>query len=422
MKRRQFLTMSALASVATVAACSDSSGADGGGGAGRAQVRYGHWDNGSAQAKFAALFEEFMSEHEGIEILQEFADYSAFQERMTTQIAGGEVADIFWIASPQVLAYKQAGIYHDLADLPNFDFDSIDADILDRLKLDDQLLTLPCGMITPAFRWNQTFLDAVGGSVPEQWTWESTAELLRDYAANNSEGHKGIIYHAGHDLTLEAWLRQHGEDLWTEGGQLGASVECVSDYVDWWEKLRVDEVTVSIDEQGGINGAWNELGSKVLADIGSHNQILESAAVFPDYVLEQVPTPALADAEAGHRFTYFVRMAVYKDTESLDAAGQVLNWNLNDPGFITELGPVQGTPASSQQRDALADSDDPNIQQMNVVMDEVLTEEMRPRFETPPNASTWRNQYNEALEKVVLGQASITDAITQWHDQVSSSL
>lgn len=363
-----------------------------------------------------------MADNPDIEILQEFADYNAFQERMTTQIAGGEVADIFWIASPQVLAYNQAGIYHDLNELPNFDFDGIDADILERLKIGGTLNTMPCGMITPAFRWNKTFLDAVGGTAPDTLTWDSAAEFLRDYAANNSEGHAGIIYHAGHDLTLEAWLRQHGEDLWTEDGKLGASVECVSDYVDWWEKLRVDEITTSIEEQGGINGAWNDFGSKALADIGSHNQILEAAAIFPDYELVQAPTPALADAADGHRFTYFVRMGVYEGTKSFDAVGSVLDWCLNDPDFITELGPVQGTPASGAQREALADSDDHNIQQTNVVMDEVLAEQMKPRYDTPPNASTWRTKYDAALEKIVLGQSSITDAITEWHTEVGSAL
>ena len=423
MKRRQFLTLGAAAGfAATLAACSDGSG--GGGGGGQQQVRYGHWDNGSAQAKYAALFEAFMAENDDIELLQEFASFDAFQERMTTQIAGGEVSDIFWIAAPQILAYGQAGIYHDLEELPGFDFESLDAGILDRLRLDGKLTTLPVGLITPAFRWNQTYLDAIGAAAPETFTWDSTAEFLRDYTANNPDGNKGIFYHAGHDLTLDAWLRQHGDGLWTEDGKLGASIESISDYVNWWEKLRTDEITLSIEEQGGISTSWNELGTRVLADIGSHNQILEAAAVFPDFELKQVPTPVAADAVAGHAFTYFVRLGVYKDVpeERLEAIGRVLDYNLNDADFITELGPVQGTPASSLQREALEGTEDPNIQQANSVTDAVLAQEMRPRFEAPPNANTWRRHYDAALEKVVLGQASITEAITEFHTTVSGSL
>ncbi|MBZ2197943.1 ABC transporter substrate-binding protein [Occultella gossypii] len=424
MKRRQFLGLGAAASVAALAACSNGTNSGGGSSGGVSQVRYGHWDNGSAQALYAALFQKFMDANEDIEILQEFASYDAFQERMTTQIAGGEVADIFWIASPQILAYNQAGIYHDVEGLPGFDFDSLDADMLDRLKIDGKLNTLPVGMITPCFRYNQTFLDELGAEAPSVWSWDSTAEFLRDYTNNNPDGNKGIFYHAGHDLTLEAWLRQHGEDLWTEDGQLGASIDGIASYLDWWEQLRLDEVTLSVEEQGGIQGAWNEFGSKVLSDIGSHNQILEASLVFPDFELREVPTPVLEDAADGHAFTYFVRVGVYEGVpeDRLEAVGRVLDFNLNSEEFITELGPVQGTPASLRQRTALEGTDDPNIQQANSVTDAVLAQEMRPRYDAPPNASTWRREYDAAIEQVVLGQASITDAVTQFHSTVSGSL
>lgn len=140
MKRRQFLTLGAATSIA-LAACSRESTAASGGASGGAQVRYGHWDNGSAQALYAELFQKFMEENDDIEILQEFASYDAFQERMTTQIAGGQVPDIFWIASPQILAYGEAGIYHDVEELPGLEYDPLDADMLDRLKIGGKLTT-----------------------------------------------------------------------------------------------------------------------------------------------------------------------------------------------------------------------------------------------------------------------------------------
>ncbi|WP_168211915.1 ABC transporter substrate-binding protein [Ruania zhangjianzhongii] len=423
MKRRHFLSLGAASGLA-LAACSRESNASGGGSGDGVQVRYGHWDNGSAQAIYAELFQQFMEENDDIEILQEFASYDAFQERMTTQIAGGQVPDIFWIASPQILAYSDAGIYREVEELPGLEYDQLDTDMLDRLKIDGKLTTLPVGMITPCLRWNQTFLDEVGAEVPETWTWDSVAEFLRDYTDNNGEGRKGIFYHAGHDLTLEAWLRQHGEDLWTEDGQLGASIEGISEYLQWWERLRTDGVTLSIEEQGGINGSWNEFGSQVLTDIGSHNQILEASAVFPDYELRELPTPTNESPADGHGFTYFVRLGIYKDVpdERLEAVGRVVNFNLNSEEFITELGPVQGTPASARQRAALEDTTDPNIQQANSVTDAILEQEMRPRFDAPAGANTWRREYDAAIEQIVLGQQSITDAVTQFHTTVRAGL
>lgn len=426
MDRRSFLAMAGGASAAMVAAsCASSNGSDGSSGSGSGTVvRYGHWDNGSAQALYAELFQDFMDDNPDIEVRQEFASFNAFQERMTTQIAGGEVADIFWVAAAQILAYNEAGIYADLEKLPGFDLDALDADIVDRLRIDGKLTTLPNGLIVPCLRWNQTFLDEVGAEVPSAWTWNLLAEWLTDYTKNNPKGRRGIFYHAGHDLTLEAWLRQNGEDLWTEDGQLGASVECISEYLAWWEELRNSGTTLTIEEQGGIGVNWSELGSEVLADISSHNQIIEASSVFPDYVLQQRPTPTIDAPAEGHAFTFFERLGVYSRVpeENLEAVGRLLTFTLTDVGYIEKLGPLQGTPASAARREALENSDDPNVQQVNAVTNEILEMPMRPRFEAPANASTWRRHFDAALEQIVFNDTSITAAVTEFHSTVSAAI
>ena len=416
--------MIAGASLLTIASCSGGSSGQSGG---ATTIRYGHWDNGLAQSTYAQLFEDFMAANEDANVDQEFASFNDFQERMTTQIAGGTVPNIFWIAAPQVITYHSQGLYRDLSGLPHFDYDQYDEETLERIRIDGELNTLPMGISIPSLRYNATYLDEDGAALPDyesEWTWDNLAEFLIDYTNNASEDRRGILYSPGHDLAFEGWLRQQGEDLWTEDRQLGASVDGFASWMDWWERLRKAGATVAVEEQGGISPSWTEFGHRALFAIGNQNHILEAAPVFPDSEFEQRTLPANADAAEGHSFGYFVRLAVYESTPEsmMDSIGRLLDFNLNDPDWMTTLGPVMGAPVSASQMDAAREDSDPNVQQVIQVTDDTFAKPMRPRHDAPPGSSTWRLEFDRALEQLALGSKTIQEAAEDAHKGIQAGL
>jgi len=419
-RRTLLLAAGVLGAGAALSACSQEGGATGG----TTKIRYGHWDNGNAQATFAALFQSFMDANEGIEVAQEFASYADFQERMTTQIAGKNVADIFWVASPQVITYYNNNLFHDLDELPGFDFSQYDESMLERIKIDGKLNTMPMGMSIPAFRYNATYLEEAGASLPANWTWDSLAEFLVDYSKDAPAGRYACLYQPAHDLALEGWLRQHGEDLWTEDRKLGASVEALSEYVNWWEKLRAAGATPSFEEQDGVAPGWNDHGAKVLFTVGNQNHIIEASDVYPDYTFKQRVIPTIESPAEGHAFGYLVRLAVYSltDESKLEAIGKLLEFNLNSAEWMSTLGPVMGAPISRSQQAAARESTDQRIQEVLAVTDETLAAPSRPRFDAPPGSSTWRMEYERGIEAVALGSKSITEAMTEFHKTISDKI
>src|SRR5258708_7957165 len=110
--RRGFLKLAmastaASLSVAAVTGCGGGSGAAGGGG-GKGSLRYAWWGNNIRQQNYTKALQQFSAANQDIAIEPEFAEYTAFQERMTTQIAARQVPEIFWIASPQVMTYNKS--------------------------------------------------------------------------------------------------------------------------------------------------------------------------------------------------------------------------------------------------------------------------------------------------------------------------
>lgn len=417
-RRSLFAGASALGAAAGLAACGGNAGS------GNTQVRYGHWDNGNAQATFQKLFQQFMEQNDEVDVAVEFASYDDFQERMTTQIAGKNVADVFWVASPQVMTYEANGLYRDIADIPGFDLGQYDEDLLERIRIDGNLNTMPMGMSIPAIRWNATYAEEDGIEFPTNTTWDDLGEFLIDYSKDARDERKGLFYQPDTDLSFEAWTRQRGEDLWTEDGKLGASIDTIAAWLNWWEKLRNAGATLSLDEQGSVAPSWNEHGSKVLASFVNQNHILEAAQVFPDHRFRQSVVPVTEGAASGHAFGYLVRLAVYSGTKDdrLEAIGKLLNFNLNSPEWIRELGPVMGAPLSKSQVDEVRTSEDPDVQEVVAVTDETLAAESRARFDAPSGSSTWRLELRRAVESVAMGGEDVNAAAQSFHETITGQI
>ena len=95
--------------VGALAACGGVAG--GGSGGADGGLRYAFWGNNVRQTNYQKAFDLMAEQNEELALKVEFAEYSAFQERMTTQMAAGNVADIFWVPSPQVMTYYSNGLY-----------------------------------------------------------------------------------------------------------------------------------------------------------------------------------------------------------------------------------------------------------------------------------------------------------------------
>ena len=414
MDRRRFMQLAGLAALG--AAGTAALGACGGGGSGGTEIRYAWWGDTVRQQKYNQALELFAQHNPGVEVRPEFADYDAFQERITVQTAGRDVPDVFWIPSPHVMSYHAAGLYRRLDDIPSLDLSAYSPAQLESYRIDGELNTLPRSVLTAAVRYNQTFLDEAGAQLPaddaQGWTWDGLSEFLIDYTRDAPDGRKGIHYNAQADLCFEAWLRQHGQDLWTADGRMGFDAAALEGWFEWWEVLRRAGAATSLSEQEGAQPEWPVVGDRVLMTFGNSNHIADEAPMFPDYEFGLRPMPVLADAAPGHRFGYLSRLAVYAgiDDDAVDAAGRLVHFNINDPAMLRIVGLSVGAPANPQMLQEAYAIANPDETKMLEVVERELAEEQKPRYEAPAGSGTWRTIMTRGVEEVALERASVTDA------------
>lgn len=406
--RRSLFGLAAAATAAATAGCTGvaGSGGAGGGGSANTSVRFAWWGNNVRQQNYMTAFEQFGEDHPEISIEPEFADYSPYQERMTTQMAARNVPDIFWVPSPNVLTYYSNGLYHDISEIETLDLADYDQEDLDSFMIDGSLNTMPFASTTPVVRVNQDFADADDVRLPEPdepWSWDDLAEFARDYSKEQQQ-RKALSYYVDHDLTFESWLRQRGEDLWSEDGTMGFSQEGLADWIDWWEKLRKAGATTSLSEQDGPAPDWGLVGDKILMTCGSSNHLIDDAEMFPDYTFTLRQPPAPESAESGHRFIYTPRMAIYAeiDESKLDAAGTLLNFCTNNVEMIKTVGLTMGAPVNPRVAEEMREFASDNEKQCLDMVGAAREADRRPRFEAPPGSSTWRDVMQRECERVAL--------------------
>ncbi|GAA4431839.1 extracellular solute-binding protein [Georgenia halophila] len=427
MNRRSFMKTTGLGvlGASVLAACGEGSSSAQGGGT--TEVRFAWWGGTERQQMYNDALDLFEKQNSGITVLPEFADYDAYQERMVTQMAAGDVPEVFWIPSAQVLTYHAAGLYRPLDDLEALDLSDFSEADLESFKLHGELNTMPKSLSSPALRYNQTFLEDEGLEMlpdDEGWTWDALSEYLIDYTNNNAQGRKGTTYNAQTDLCFEAWLRQHGQQLWTADGEAGFDVDGVAGWFEWWETLRKAGAATSLSEQEGPAPEWPVVGDKVLATFGNSNHIADEAAMYPDYEFLLRRMPVLPDAEAGHRFIYLSRLAMYQDTEDsrIEATAKLIDFNINASDMLQIVGLSAGAPPNPRLLQEAYETATPDEEKMLAIIEEEQAAERRPRYESPAGSSTWRIIMTRGVEEVALERSSISDAATRVVEDIRAAL
>ncbi len=427
--RRNLFTLSALVggSLAGAGALVGCGGVGGGSGTSEEALRYAMWGNNVRQQNYQKAFEEMQAAVPDLQIAMEFAEYTAFQERMTTQMAARSVPDVFWVPAPQVMTYHANDLYRNLEDIETLDLSDYSATDLEGFKLEGQLNTMPFGVFVPVVRYNKTFAEEDGVELPEDgsgWTWDSLAEFARDYSENSSEGRKALAYSADSDLSFENWLRQRGEQLWTQDGRIGFTEDGLASWFSWWEDLRKAGATTSISEQDGVGPDWPTIGDKVLMNFGNSNHIIDDAKQFPDYEFALRHPPVVQGAAEGFQYLYYPRMAVYSgaDDAAVEKAGHVLTYCTSTVEMLQTVGLTMGAPVNPRVAEEIKASASPDELAMLEVVAEDRAIERVPRYEAPPGSSTWRTVMTRVLEQVTLGDTSVSDAASSMIDEVSTAI
>ncbi|MDS2172738.1 ABC transporter substrate-binding protein [Nesterenkonia sp. CL21] len=201
---------------------------------GDVDLRFSWWGSGLRMEQTEAIIDAFEQEHPHISIEGSYSDFGGHWEQLATQTAGGDAPDIIQMDDKYLREYADRGA---LLDLTAVDTSGIDQDAVDNGRTEDGLFGITTGINSLALGANPELFAEVGVEMPddEAWTWEDFAAITEELSANLDDAYG--TNETNEPGGFQVWLRQQGQHLTTDEGELGFEADDLAEYYDYWLDL-----------------------------------------------------------------------------------------------------------------------------------------------------------------------------------------
>lgn len=323
--------------------------------------RFSWWGGDSRHAATLEVIEMYMEENPNVTIVPEYAAWSGFQDKFTTQYAGGTNADLMQVNYNWLWIYSPEGDgFYDLNTLSNLDLGNYSSTLLDAMTIEGQLNAVPTSITARVPFLNTTLYSNAGVEIPT--TWDGLMEagkaiqstLGDDYYALSKLGKSGMMY-----LVFSYLEQMTGKTFFDADGNIQYSVEeLTAGY-----QLLADMVENHVMPAGNVDS--NELDEKnpkwITGEYGGINEWDSSAAKYIDTLEEgQVVEPFAQFTMDGAKLTGNIQkpsmgFAISKDAKHPEEVAKFLNWMLTDEEAVEIMGTQRGIPANQAGYDVLVE-------------------------------------------------------------------
>ncbi|MBX9244985.1 extracellular solute-binding protein [Actinotalea ferrariae] len=214
---------------------------DGGGEGGEATIRFAWWGSDHYHQMYQEVADAFMAEHPDITIVPEFTDWGGYWDKLATTVAAGDTPDVLMQEQRYLREYAERGVLADLSDA--VDTSAMDEALVATGEVDDGLYAIPTGTNVFSIVANPAVFEQAGVEMPDDttWTWDDFHDVATQVGAAGDDLW-GKQDWGSNDAGLNIFARQHGEQLFTEDGELGVSKETIA---EWWQ------MSLDLQESGG---------------------------------------------------------------------------------------------------------------------------------------------------------------------------
>lgn len=323
------------------------------------EVRISWWGSDFRNEVIQEAINLFEEENPEITINAEFGGYDGYQERMTTQLAGGTAPDVIRLDSMWLLDY--ADQLTDLNELDDsLDLGSFSDDVLEPVTDDGKLLGLPLSTNFRPLFYNKTVTDEYGIEAPESWEdIIAMREVLPDdyYPMASPFGPRG----ASPIFFFSLLAQQTGQPTADENGQLNYTEDDFYNVIRFYNELVENRIMPSkrdVDNAGIVEGApapdliegrWVSFFEFTANTTTITNQLDEQG-----FELALSGYPSLEEELSTGVWTKpSMVYSIPEASENKEIAAKLMDFLMNDPEAIRIQGLENGVPDSDVGREII---------------------------------------------------------------------
>lgn len=359
--RNRYGTTARTAGLLTVAgvaltACGGGGDAAGGDGGGDVTLRFSWWGSDQRTANTEEVIAAFEEEHPGITIEPEYSDFQGYWDKLATQTAGGDAADIIQMDLAYLREYAERGA---LLDITEVETEQIGDMLLEQGRSDGAQYGIPTGFASVAMIANASAFEQAGVELPDDttWTWDDYAQVTQEIADSGDEMH-GSMAPFEPVAGLQVWLRQHGADVTDDAGDLAMSSEDLVSYFEHLDQLAQDGTfpeasVIEEDRSAGVEQSLIATGGVGLIYGWSNLYPTVVGHAADDLELLRYPssTGSAADNGMWHRASMFLSGSA--ETDHPEEVQEFIDFFVNSEASGLANLTDRGLPANAEVREAV---------------------------------------------------------------------
>ena len=174
------------------------------------QLRFSWWGSDDRHKATLEVIELYQQKHPEVTITAEYSGSSGYQQKLFTQLAGGNAPDIIQVDAWWTDAQRKFSAFADLNAFPQIDQSGFDSKfVMDYGSMDGVVYCLPTGINASCMIINRDVLEEAGIEWRDQWTWEDIlAEGPKVHQQNPDRYFFNVDQYTATSYILRAYLSQ----------------------------------------------------------------------------------------------------------------------------------------------------------------------------------------------------------------------
>jgi multiple sugar transport system substrate-binding protein len=385
-------------------------------GQGSTTVRFAFWGPDARVRIMQDVAADYAAKNPDTTVALEFGTIDNHRTKLTVGLASGDLPDVMWITYEQLPQLIAGG---HLADVSQYYGNLIDnsqftAAATSIGHVDGAQFVLTHALQSVGLFANTRILEEAGIPVkkyPEAYTWAEFAENAKkihevkgpDFWGTDDPSYVNSFNH------YRAFVRQHGEELWTADGDIGWSRETLLEWLNYWQDMRATgaalPAALHLEAAPAFDGSPMIRGLTAYHNRNS-NQLLELQRLSEDK-LTLMPVPGNGGDAAVNVGLDPNTMAVAAKSPNIEAAMRFTDYMMNNPDRAKLMGTTIGAPSIASLRAAIAPGlTDPEKEFLEHI-DFEASVESKPIPVTPPTGAAFATDMAKAIESMAYGLASV---------------
>jgi multiple sugar transport system substrate-binding protein len=352
------------------------------------------------------MIDVFTTKQPNIKVQAQPAEWSGYWDKLATMVAGKSTPDVINMDGKYLADYGGRGVLKDLSTLKGLDLSSLSDSDKQAGSWNKKLYAASTGSNAFAVFANPSILAKAGVSLPDDttWTWDDMLKLGKQVSDKVGGGVVGLSGGGSYaDLTI--FLRQHGEDLYSDTGAGFTPETCAK-----WLQLYLDIMesgagfsASKATEDGTAGYEQQAFSTNRSAFYWSWSNQLGDArksSGHDDIIMLRPPSTTGKASDNGLFLKASMFWSISSTTKNPEAAASFVNFLLNDPDAAAIQLVNRGVPSSKAELDAMASKLTPTDKDVIAWLEKVRPEIKTAPAIQPKGTSDFQNSLARELQNV----------------------